>query len=199
MEVTTIQGWLDEKEISYNLDLMKNIITHKLWTTDPQCPSSRSMYGLHWQLLEDKCDLVSEIFGKELAPAYTYARCYPPNEVLRFHNDRKSCEYSLTINLCNEDNIPWEFFWGTEEREILGSMVMRPGDAVFYEGAKVWHWREPNPSPAVWQVFLHYVDTNGPYRNWQGEYMRRLPGYVNILLDKEMDAWKPTVEVADSC
>jgi len=29
--------------------------------------------------------------------------------------------------------------------------------------------------------------------------MRRLPGYVNILLDKEMDAWKPTVEVADSC
>ena len=104
MQITTIRDWLDEKEISYNLALMKHIIAHKLWTTDPQCPSSRSMYGLHWELLEDKCEDVSEIFGKELAPAYCYARCYPPNEVLKFHNDRKSCQYSLTINLFCENS-----------------------------------------------------------------------------------------------
>ena len=53
------------------------------------------------------------------------------------------------------------------ERGTKGKMIpMEPGDGVIYRGCEVEHWREAFNAPeGAWQtqVFLHYVDKNGPY------------------------------------
>jgi hypothetical protein len=45
---------------------------------------------------------------------------------------------------------------------------MKVGDAVLYRGCDKWHWREPYKE-GKWQaqVFLHYVDQNGPHAEWK--------------------------------
>ena len=58
---------------------------------------------------------------------------------------------------------------------------MNNGDGVIYKGCEREHWRDPMPDEVPWwkkkiakirgkeiesfhhQVFLHYVDANGPY------------------------------------
>lgn len=133
-------------------------------TDDCQAPGAFSGYGLHWDLLEDMTDEVSEVFGRELAPTYDYSRIYIPGNDLKRHRDRPSCECSVTLNLRNIGS-PWGFFWED------GSFVMEPGDLVAYRGCEVEHWREANPSSYVYQVFLHYVDVNGPNAGHANEYM----------------------------
>lgn len=43
-----------------------------------------------------------------------------------------------------------------------------PGDAVVFRGDEMFHWRYPYIEGA-WQVqlFLHYVDANGPHAEWK--------------------------------
>ncbi len=45
---------------------------------------------------------------------------------------------------------------------------MEIGDAVMYRGCDIYHWREPYKE-GKWQaqVFLHYVDQNGPHAEWK--------------------------------
>ena len=40
---------------------------------------------------------------------------------------------------------------------------LNPGDAAIYLGCEVEHWREEFKGDWHSQVFLHYVDKNGPY------------------------------------
>jgi hypothetical protein len=44
-------------------------------------------------------------------------------------------------------------------------ILMEPGEAVIYLGCEVEHWREEFKGNWQSQVFLHYVDANGPYAN----------------------------------
>ena len=124
---------------------------------DSQCPLSQAIYGLHKDLLDTMTDKMSELTEYEVLPTYTYCRRYEENDILKPHTDRPSCEISVTICLKNEV-APWAFHW------VDGTVMMEAGDAVVYPGWKYVHWREPNDSGGrVWQVFLHYVDKNGPY------------------------------------
>ena len=62
---------------------------------------------------------------------------------------------------------------------VPGDMVrLEAGDAVLYRGAEALHWREPLDG-ADWylQVFLHYVDADGPYAD------RHLDGRANLGQD----------------
>jgi hypothetical protein len=43
---------------------------------------------------------------------------------------------------------------------------MQPGDAVIYLGCEIEHWREEFKGDWHAQAFLHYVDKNGPYKNF---------------------------------
>ena len=44
------------------------------------------------------------------------------------------------------------------------AVMLEEGDAVLYKGCEVDHWREPyTEGTKQAQVFLHYVDANGPY------------------------------------
>ena len=134
-------------------------------TNDTQSPGAYSRYGLHWDLLEHCHEKAEEAFGIELYPTYDYCRIYQTGNDLFRHKDRPSCECSLTLNLRNVGD-PWEFHWEG------GSYAMHPGEAVAYRGCDVAHWREENKSKEVYQVFLHYVDANGPHANRRNEYMR---------------------------
>jgi hypothetical protein len=128
--------------------------------------AENSWYGLHWDLLEDTCHKLSEILSLELVQTYDFSRIYHKGDVLVKHDDRPSCEYSATINLRN-NSCPWEFFWEG------GSALMEQGDAVLYTGCNVTHWREENKADSTHQVFLHYVDANGPNADHANEYMKQ--------------------------
>jgi hypothetical protein len=44
------------------------------------------------------------------------------------------------------------------------------GDAVIYRGCDLDHWREPcrgYEGYLMGQVFMHYIDKNGPYVEWK--------------------------------
>ena len=127
---------------------------------DEQVPNSHSYYSLPVCniLLGQLTDKVSELAGKKLRPTYTYCRVCFKGADLKPHKDRPSCEYSVTLNLSQTH--PWIIYMG--KRGVLQS----PGDGVLYRGCEIEHWRPEFTGDEYVQVFLHYVDSEGPYRNY---------------------------------
>jgi hypothetical protein len=128
-------------------------------TKDPQCPVSEAVHGTVTfdNLLQDLVPYFEKVCGKRLYPTYSYARLYKPGEELKKHTDRPACEISATVTLGFEGN-PWSIY-------MAGNKVdMQVGDAVLYRGMDVEHWREKY-TEGKWQaqVFLHYVDADGPH------------------------------------
>ncbi|CAN5386163.1 hypothetical protein BH10PSE15_BH10PSE15_09200 [soil metagenome] len=98
--------------------------------------------------------------GRELLPTYAYFRAYQRGDICRVHSDRQACEHSLSLTIAYGDNQPWalsverartdaprpevqEDFGGQD----FGSVAMRPGDGVLYQGIHHRHGRlDPNPN-----------------------------------------------------
>jgi len=127
---------------------------------DHQVPKSHSYYGLSvcTILLGRLLDKVSILTEKRLKPTYTYCRVYLKGAVLTPHKDRPSCEYSVTLNLSQTH--PWTIYM-----EDFG-IVQNPGDGVIYKGCEIEHSRKEFEGDEYIQVFLHYVDANGPYKDY---------------------------------
>lgn len=134
-----------------------------------QIPGTHSLYSdtLMEVLLEVSLPHIEKITGKKLFPTYSYYRVYKPGDELKKHKDRPSCEISGTLCLgyyFDDKNYSWPMF-------IEGTPLhSKPGDIVLYQGCEVEHWREPfdvNPGCYQVQVFLHYVDQNGPYPEYK--------------------------------
>lgn len=157
---------------------------------DPQCPKSLSVYSdpIHSEMQEMYRYKLETMIGKKLFATYTYARTYAPKEVLKFHSDRPSCEISLTGTLQYDtyDNKPWIIFveldkdnpdaieshieveGQTEKQVKYGRPVtLYPGDILVYKGCEIKHWRESFVGVMQSQVFIHYVDANGPYAEYK--------------------------------
>jgi len=132
---------------------------------DPQCPISDSVYGaaLFEDLLKDYANPIGKIVGRNLVPTYSYARIYRPGEILEKHTDRESCEISATLTLGYDSKYNWPIFFN-EDKEI--SVMLEPGELAVYKGCEITHWR--NPFQGNWhaQVFLHYVDAEGPFKDF---------------------------------
>jgi hypothetical protein len=56
--------------------------------------------------------------------------------------------------------------------KINHSFLLRPGDALLFKGIELTHWREKNTFGPCSQVFLHYVDQNGPYAYCRDDLVR---------------------------
>lgn len=128
---------------------------------DNQAPNSRAMYD-YKTALELLCELVPEISKRSeltVLPTYSYIRVYQAGDDLKKHNDRDSCEISVTLNLGGDCEWPIQI---EKPDGTVASVVMRPGDAMIYLGTKAQHWRDPIPGSKCVQVFLHYVDSDGP-------------------------------------
>ena len=110
-------------------------------------------------LMVNKLYLMQKETGLELLPTYAFWRMYTMFAELEKHKDRSSCEISVTVML-GSDGTKWPIFMEGNQIEL------EPGDAVIYLGCELEHWREEFKGDWHAQCFLHYVDKNGPYREW---------------------------------
>ena len=116
----------------------------------------------------------------DLHPSYFYDRFYFPNQQLLRHSDRPACEVSVSLQISTTLKNPWPI-WFERPDGSESYAVMNNGDGVIYKGCEREHWRDPMPDEvSFWkkkiakikgkeieqhhhQIFLHYVDANGPY------------------------------------
>lgn len=130
---------------------------------DPLLPNTPKAYGdaAFDGLLEYLRPRVEESSGLALYPTYSYFRLYKRGDVLKRHRDRPACEISVSLNIGQVPADPWPIY---VERtgEPYGALLM-PGDAVMYRGCDCFHWRDAYRGDRLVQVFLHYVDRNGPH------------------------------------
>ena len=141
----------------------------KKTTKDPQCPLSESVYGDSMLdiLLEDVRPTIEKATGLNLIPTYSYARKYVPGDELKPHTDREACEISATITLGFDGDV-WPIHVSTDDKveNDIGEILIDVGSMVVYRGMEINHWREPY-TQGKWQcqVFLHYVDADGPHKD----------------------------------
>ena len=131
---------------------------------DPLCPKSQAVHGMPAsdELLEMLTPVISKASGRNLIPTYSYARMYVNGETLPKHTDRPACQYSVTLCL-GMDGDPWPIFMSKTEEGVGGSASLNVGDGVLYLGMDMHHWREPFEGQWQAQVFLHWVDADGPH------------------------------------
>ena len=107
-------------------------------------------------LLDIKLKTVEKHSNLKLYPTYAYWRYYVYGGTLKKHTDRPACEISITSCIKKYSNWPLV---------IEGkSFELEEGDGLLYAGCEQKHGR-----PGVYkgegmaQVFLHYVNKNGPF------------------------------------
>jgi hypothetical protein len=103
--------------------------------------------------------------GLLLYPTYSYVRLYKKGDHLTRHTDRESCEISVTLCLGMSPNAPWPIH--VEGPHGSSGVELNAGDALLYRGIECAHWRTPYDGDQLGQLFLHYVDQNGPYAEWK--------------------------------
>ena len=84
----------------------------------------------------------------------------------------------------NNSGAPTGYNWGmfvekSGDRNKKGKEIfMEPGDMIIYRGCKIEHWREKFKGTNLSQVFLHFNDGEGPYKDYckyDGRPMLGLP------------------------
>ena len=138
--------------------------TMKLDDTSPgalSAPGDVFMDGL----LIDLLPLAEQVSCLKLFPTFSYFRVYHRDDVLERHIDRPACEISLSLCLGYQAERPWPIL--VEGPDGIASIELAPGDGLFYRGIECAHWREALNGDHTAQVFLNYVDQNGPYAEWK--------------------------------
>jgi hypothetical protein len=145
---------------------------------DDDKPSSLFYYAdeLTEVILADSVGAVEEITGLALFPTYSYARVYLKGDELTPHVDRPSCEVSATVHVATKGK-PWPIWMKVPGKDSI-KIEMNPGDAVFYKGCEVTHWREKMVDSEInVQFMMHYVDKNGPNAEYKWDKRPNL-GYA---------------------
>lgn len=135
-------------------------------------------------LLDLSTPVIEKNVGKKLWPTYSYLRIYDRESDLPTHTDRESCEYTVAICLgADPIDKPYEIFIGEEDEtsdykyyndkgeykryRIDHKFPMIPNNAVIFKGRDKLHWREFCQHDHYITVFLHYVDQEGPYKEFK--------------------------------
>jgi hypothetical protein len=134
---------------------------------DIQVPGTPAVYGDPRMelLLTRLTPIVEAEAGVAVYPTYSYFRVYKKGDKLKKHKDRPSCEISLSLSLGYDPDEPWPLWVDRGSGET--ALRITRGDAVLYKGTEVAHWREEFQGNYAAQVFLHYVDQQGPYCEWK--------------------------------
>ena len=177
-------------------DFLKASVEEGVAVHDEQCPTS---WGVHHhpmleRVLEEFVPFMEEQTGKRLFPTYAYARLYKKGEVLKCHVDRPACEISATITLGFDKDV-WPIFIADAGEEtdqgIIGErdsiyrvkninkIEMDVGDALIYSGCESPHWRDEFEGEWQTQIFLHYVDQDGPNAKHKFDDRSALSHHVN--------------------
>lgn len=158
---------------------------------DKQCPLSGSIYGdkLLDVLLEDVRPIIEKSTGLNLIPTYSYARKYAPGDELKPHLDRAACEISATLTLGYDGKV-WPIHVSLDETtdNDIGEIEIDVGSMVIYRGMEINHWREPYKE-GNWQcqVFLHYVDADGPHKDLKYDHRESLGATKDENIDSSFN------------
>jgi len=130
---------------------------------DPAVPGTPCAYGdaAFDGLLEFLRPQIERHTGLRLHPTFSYVRLYKRGDELRRHRDRPSCEVSATLNIGQVPSEPWSFH--VRGADGPDEVFLTPGDGLLYRGCDCPHWRGAYAGNRLGQVFLHYVDRDGPY------------------------------------
>lgn len=148
---------------------------------DDQVPDCLTIMGheiVFDTVLEKLWPVVEVVTGMDLIPTYSYARLYQNGNVLEKHKDREECEISVTIQLGRSHHYSWPI-WMDGKRYDLAE-----GDAIIYKGCELTHWRDACVGPDNYysgQLFLHFVDANGPFRDKAYDTLNR-PSYDGMFI-----------------
>jgi len=158
----------------------------KKFTLDTQ--TSSLVYENSDYLMETLMDLstpvVEQNVGKKLYPTYSFLRVYDKGSDLKIHIDRESCEYTVALCLgSSPKDKPYEIFLGEEDDnsdykyfdsdgnykrvKIDHKFKMIENNAVIFQGMDKLHWREECYHDHYITVFLHYVDQEGPFKDYR--------------------------------
>jgi len=163
-----VKNILDRKLCDFLSQYFWMLKMNRLTTSDPQVPESDVVYKdcAFETLLASSHGFLCELLGVKLYPTYSYARLYSKGNELKPHLDRPSCEVSVTVCLGGEFEKIWPIYIESAGGKSI-ACHLSIGDALVYKGCERKHWREP--FEGVWQaqVFMHYVDANGPYAEWK--------------------------------
>ena len=159
-----------------------NVKEHDYRWKDNKTHKSMGLYApaITEGLLELLRPQVESVVERKLHSCYSYIRRYYKDSLLPYHVDRPSCEYSVTFAL-EADREPWAIW--VEDKGKKVPVYLHPGDALIYRGPKVYHWRDPYEGNSHTQVFLHYVDADGPYAGYKYD-KRELLGLQGVSEDK---------------
>jgi hypothetical protein len=127
-------------------------------------------------LLEYLRPRVEAATGLRLHPTYSFFRLYKRGDAFEPHLDRPACEISVTLNLGQTPAAPWPFHLETASGAYEARL--QPGDALLYRGCDLPHWRGRYDGERVGQVFLHYVDRDGPKASF------RFDGRASLMTGK---------------
>ena len=182
-----LKDFLDKGNCQELTTELKRLVDEKATLRDEQCPLSEAIHGavVFDKLLVDLLPYFEKASGKRLYPTYSYARLYKTGEKLEIHTDRESCEISATITL-GFDGEAWPIYMGDEGKENASKIVMGVGDAVLYRGIDKHHWRKKFKGNWQAQVFLHYVDADGPHKEWKFDKRKELG---SLATTNEMSQW----------
>ena len=155
-------------------DYSQELVNRGQYLPDNQVPNTPARYSAPRMelLLQELVPLIEHASGLFLYPTYSYLRVYKHGDAVARHRDRPACEISVSLCLGYLADDPWPLL--VEGPFGVSRIGMKPGDAVLYRGMECHHWREPFPGQQAAQVFLHYVDQNGPNVEWKFDKRRAL-------------------------
>ena len=163
LDVLKIQFKINEEctHLQYNIDY-----SNKGYFQDIQVKNSFGWYGNYCfeSLLLILQKDYETILNKKLFPCYSYARIMYQGADMKKHKDRLSCQYSVTICVDEDLDNPYPIFI-EDYAGKTHSVHLKSGDALFYNGTELNHWREEYQGKEQMQVFLHYVDADGEYKD----------------------------------
>ena len=186
--------FFSQKDVNRMVNRIGILGMRNLLTVDPQCPKSLSVYSdpIYSEMQEIYTKKLEYLTGLSLFPTYNYSRIYFPKEILKYHSDRPSCEISLTGTLSFDtfDDKPWRIYIEKSKstksfdntKSVLSNATMSndeirpmqgievelyPGDILVYRGCELPHWREKFVGVRQIQTFMHFVDQNGPFKDYK--------------------------------
>lgn len=86
---------------------------------------------------------MSRIACVPLKPTYAFASAYRGGASLSAHRDREQCDYTLSLMIDEvrpDSSAPWKLWFQAPGGQA--SVVLAVGDAVFFRGCEIAHWRD---------------------------------------------------------
>ena len=191
-----LKGFLDIDNCKEFTAELKRLVNQQITVKDSKCSKSEAVHGAMAfdKLLVDLLPHFERVSGKKLYPTYSYARLYQTGEKLEIHTDRPSCEISATLTLGFEGKA-WPIYMGDEGGANASKIEMAVGDAVLYRGMDKYHWRKKFKGEWQAQVFLHYVDADGPHKEWKFD---KRPG-LNLPVQDMQQAVYTDILTKEAC